>query len=295
MLSIAIGGPVAMAAEPMAGDRFENSIKMKLAYIPPGEFEMGSPDSERDRDHNEKLHHVKLTKGFYLGVYEVTQAQYQRIMGRNPAHFSKDGWGKSEVSDRDTASFPVEQVSFEWAAEFCNALSKSEGLSAYYRLTQFEKSKSQDARIEIAENGGNGYRLPTEAEWEFACRAGTKTPFHFGDVLNGKDANVNGEYPYGTTTKGPHLNRTREVGNYAPNRFGLYDMHGNVREWCSDWYGEYRGDVVDPRGPESGEFRVMRGGSLNSLARYSRSAHRFGYRPPQSDRYSGFRVARTYP
>src|SRR4029077_8680599 len=137
--------------------------------------------------------------GFYLGAYEVTQSQFEKLLGRNPAGFSKDGDGKSAVEGKDTASFPVEQVSWYDAVEFCNALSKSEGLPEYYTLIRHDINKKKIVGAEVAKDGGKGYRLPTEAEWECACRAGTKTPFHFGDMLNGKDANVNGEYPYGTS------------------------------------------------------------------------------------------------
>lgn len=284
---------VTNSAEPKAGEIIENSIKLKLAFIPPGEFEMGSPESEKDRDNNEKLHHVKLTKGFYLGAYEVTQSQFEKVLGRNPAGFSKDGDEKSAVEGKDTTSFPVEQVSWCDSVEFCNALSKSEGLPEYYTLIRYNKRKIVGA--EVAKNGEKGYRLPTEAEWEYACRAGTKTPFHFGDMLNSKDANMNGEYPYGTSTKGASLERTREVGAYAPNKFGLYDMHGNVGEWCNDWYGDYAGDGVDPKGPDSGDWVVLRGGAYFVSGRHARSASRVAIAPYIRAVSGGFRVARTYP
>ncbi len=286
---------MANSAEPKAGNIIKNSIEMRLAYIPRGEFEMGSPESEKDRRdrEGEKLHHVKLTKGFYLGAYEVTQSQFKKVLGRNPAWFSKDGDGKSKVAGKDTASFPVEQVSWYDAVEFCNALSKSEGLPEYYTLIRDDKKNKASA--EVVEGGGKGYRLPTEAEWEYACRAGTETPFHFGDELNGKDANVDGEFPYGTSTKGPSLNRTREVGGYAPNKFGLYDMHGNVWEWCNDWYGDYAGDRVDPKGPAvSVDCRVLRGGAF-SHAHEARSASRLFYQPTYRSGNFGFRVAMTHP
>jgi len=224
---------VANSAEPKAGEIIENSIKMKLAYIPPGEFDMGSPESEKDRSYDEKLHRVKLTKGFYLGAYEVTQSQFEKVLKRNPSYFHKDGGGKSEVAGKDTSSFPVERVSWYHAVEFCNALSKSEKLPEYYTLREVEREDGAITIAKVTENGGNGYRLPTEAEWEYACRAGTKTPFHFGEMLNGKEANVDGSHPYGTATKGPKLGRPCTVGSYPANAFGLYDMHGNVWEWVS--------------------------------------------------------------
>ena len=286
---------VVAPAEPKAGDIIENSIKMKLAYIPPGEFDMGSPESEKERLGFEKLHHVKLTKGFYLGVYEVTQSQFEEVLGRNPSYYSKDGYHKIAVAGKVTARFPVEYVDWFDAIEFCNALSKSEKLPEYYTLLEVNREGGRITRALVTENGSKGYRLPTEAEWEYACRAGTKTPFHFGDVLNGKDANVNGEFPYGTATKGPNLGRPCTVGSYPANAFGLYDMHGNVFEWCNDWDEEYTGDGVDPQGPDSGAARVLRGGSFGYFALLARSAIRGGNIPTHRASSYGFRAARTGP
>ncbi len=184
-----------------AAKTLTNSIDMKLALIPAGEFEMGdSIDGP--------VHRVRISKPFYLGVYEVTQSQYKQVVGTNPSWFSKTGVGKGKVSGLDTSDSPVEWVSWDDAQEFCKKLSALSG----------EQSM------------GREYRLPTEAEWEYACRAGTQTKFHFGDVLNGDKANVNGTEPEGTTTKGPYLGRTTSVGRYGANAFGLYDMHGNVWE-----------------------------------------------------------------
>lgn len=278
----------ATAADTSPGAVIENSIKMKLAYIPPGEFEMGAPERERvARDAGEeKLHHVKLTKGFYLGAYEVTQSQFQQVLGRNPASYSKDGENKAEVEGEDTTSFPVERVTWFDAVEFCNALSKREKLAEYYALSEVKREDGAIKSAKVTVNGGKGYRLPTEAEWEYACRAGTKTMFHFGDALDGDEANVKGQ----TVS----LYRACAVGSYAANRFGLYDMHGNVFEWCSDWFAEYDGDAVDPQGPESGESRMVRGGSFINGARNARSAAR-PYAPPASRTdYLGFRAARAY-
>jgi formylglycine-generating enzyme required for sulfatase activity len=219
---------------------------MKLVYIPPGEFMMGSPDSEKDRFSREgPQHRVRITKGFYMTVTEVTQAQWKAVMGNNPSNFKDD-------------DLPVAQVSWDYAVEFCSRLSQKEG---------------------------KGYRLPTEAEWEYACRAGTTTRFYFGD--NDSMLSDYAWYYENTGTK------TLPVGKKKPNSFGLYDMHGNVSEWCSDWYDEdyySQSPVDDPKGPSTGQYRVIRGGSWNYLPRLSRSANRIGRLPDHSDYGFGFRV-----
>ncbi len=241
--------------------RMTNSIGMSLVLIPAGEFSMGSPDSEADRGLGEgPQHQVRITKPFYLGACEVTQGEYESVMGRNPSRFKL-------VLGQDTARFPVEQVSWHDALEFCRHLSEADGRS---------------------------YRLPTEAEWEYACRAGTTTPFSFGDVLDGHEANCDGNEPYCAEGKGPYLRRPTPVGSYAANAFGLHDMHGNVYEWCADWYdANYYASspCEDPQGPESGEYRVTRGGCWFLSARLCRSAYR--RECPAQAQYSflGFRVA----
>ena len=182
-----------------------DSIGIKLRLIPAGEFMMGSPDNEEERRDDEgPAHRVRITKPFYLGVYEVTQEQYVQLTGNNPSKFA----GKTN---------PVEVVNWKEATEFCAKLSAKEGVE---------------------------YRLPTEAQWEWACRAGTATPFHFGYATNGSQANTNGKRPYDATPRppypewklGPSHGRTTVVGSYPPNAWGLHDMHGNVSEWCRDWY-----------------------------------------------------------
>lgn len=240
-----------------------NSIGMKLKLIPAGEFLMGSPAHEEDRGSDEQQHRERIAKPFYLGVYEVTQSEYERVMGTNPSVFKM-------ASGRDTSLFPVENVSWEDAVEFCCKLSAMSG----------ERS------------AGREYRLPTEAEWEYACRAGTTTPFHFGSRLNGSEANCNGKYPYGTETKGMHLERTTTVGSYTRNAFGLYDMHGNVLEWCNDWYDYANSPASDPQGPSRDSYRVIRGGGWNNDARYCRSADRsFSLPDLRFNGSYGFRVA----
>ena len=261
-----------------------NSIGTKLVLIPAGEFMMGSPREEIDGlirefsflksilEAEQPQHRVRITKPYYLGMYEVTQAEYERVMGTNPSAFSRGGSSSAKVSGQDTSRFPVERVSWEEAVEFCRRLSA----------------------LPAERAAGRVYRLPTEAEWEFACRAGTTTPFHFGSQLNGREANCDGNFPYGTTTKGPYLERPTTVGSYGANGFGLFDMHGNVWEWCSDWYGSgyyAESPVDDPTGPTAGSIRVIRGGSWLSHARGCRSASRYRRAPFYRNVYLGFRVA----
>ncbi|MBM4096714.1 MAG: hypothetical protein FJ261_08050 [Planctomycetes bacterium] len=235
-----------------------NSIGMKLVRIPKGKFLMGSPETEAVRDTDETQHEVILTKDFYLGVFEVTQAEYEKVMGDNPSRFKG-------------AQLPVETVSWEDAFLFC------------LKLSEFPEERK----------AGHVYRLPAEAQWEYACRAGTTTPFHFGKALNGAQANCNGIYPYGTTTKGPNLGKTSAVGSYPANAWGLHDMHGNVWEWCADWYGGVylAGSVTDPIGPATGSIRVYRGGSWRFDAVHCRSANRLRLDPSVRRNDLGFRVA----
>ncbi len=259
-----------------------NSIGMKLMLIPPGEFLMGSPREEFEHLANaypdfvsmfqreQPQHRVRITKPYYLGVYEVTQGEYQQVMGRNPSWFSRSGDGSEAVAGRDTRQFPVEWVSWDDAQEFCRRLS----------------------RLAAEQAAGRVYRLPTEAEWEHACRAGSVTPFHFGAELNGSQANCNGNLPMGTEELGPFLGRTTQVGSYMPNAFGLYDMHGNVWEWCSSRYEPYTAaPETDPAGAEAGAIRLYRGGGWAGYASFARSAFRGGGPPTELAQNIGFRVA----
>jgi len=247
-------------------------VKMKLVRIEPGTFSMGSPPGEKDRDGDEFQHPVEISKPFFMGIHEVTQAQYQRIIGKNPSWFSAQGDGNGKVAGLNTDDFPVEQVSWNDAMEFCRTASN------------LPQVKAQGWLVD----------LPTEAEWEYACRAGTKTPFHFGDTISTDQANYNGNYTYGNGAKGVNRERTVKVGSFAANAWGLYDMHGNVCEWCKDWYDKdyYKNSVrLDPQGPGDGKFRVLRGGSWHLNPRYCRSAYRNNVVSPDS-RYNdvGFRV-----
>lgn len=271
---------------------FENTIGMKLQLIPPGEFQMGSPESEEDRDKEEAQRPMKIPKAFYLGKYEVTQMEYRKITGQNPSWFSAAGGGKKQVSDLNTDRCPAEQVSWLDALAFCNKLSEREGLPKYYSISG----------TQVTIKGGRGYRLPTEAEWEYSCRAGTRTPFHFGTSNNGENANIDGTKPYGTTSKGPYLERTTSVGRYASNQFGLHDMHGNVWELCQDWHDlrdawknshDSRFTENDPLRDESRNVsfsRAMRGGDWFSDAMHTRSARRVYNRIDERASTIGFRV-----
>lgn len=253
-----------------------NDIGMKLTLIPPGKFLMGSPTDEEGREEDETLHPVEITRPYYLGVYEITQEEYERVMGKNPSWFApRPKESKQNVEGLDTSRFPVEWLAIEDAEEFCRKLSE----------------------LPAEKKAGRAYRLPTEAEWEYACRAGTGTPFYTGKSLSTKQANFDGLRPYYGAEKGSYLQRTTTVGSYDPNPFGLYDMAGNVWEWCADNYAAYdpskRIDQVGERKPGLSR-QLFRGGSWYFDARYSRAAER-GHRAMEAlshDRCNdvGFRV-----
>jgi formylglycine-generating enzyme required for sulfatase activity len=247
--------------------RVLNSLGMTLVLIPAGTFRMGSQPGEAERGEDEgPYHEVTITEPYYLGMYPVTQRQYELVMGENPSYFNSNKGGGPD--------HPVERVSWFDALEFCN------------RLSALPAEKA----------AGRVYRLPTEAEWEYACRAGQPTPFSSGMTLSSREANFNGNYPYGHVARGPYLERTTRVGSYSPNPFNLYDMHGNVWEWCSDYYDRlyYRKSPrYDPMGPSEGKLRVVRGGSCYNIARFCRSAYRFGVVPNNRDLDVGVRVVLT--
>jgi uncharacterized protein (TIGR02996 family) len=251
-----------------------NSLGMTLALIPPGKFWMGSPDDEDGHSaHEGPQHEVEITRPFYLGVFPVTQEQYQKVMGTNPSWFSAEGGGKDKVTGLDTGNFPVERVSWEDAVAFCKDLSEMPEEKRKKRL----------------------YRLPTEAEWEYACRGGasSSSPFHFGASLSSTQANFDGNYPYGGAALGPYLRRTCAVGSHKPNAFGLHDLHGNVWEWCADWYGENyynQSPRQGPQGPQNGGRCVLRGGSWYNYAEGCRAATRYWYEPSDRVNDLGFRV-----
>jgi formylglycine-generating enzyme required for sulfatase activity len=229
---------------------------------------MGSPESEGGVE-DEKPHQA-VVAGFIMGKFEVTQGEYRELMGINPSYFKGD-------------SLPVEQVSWFDAVAYCNALSLKEGLVPAYTINGDSVSWDRTA---------GGYRLPTEAEWEYACRAGTSTPFSTGNIITTDQANFNGDVPYANNPRGHGRDRTTTAGSFLPNPWGLYDMHGNVYEWCWDWYGEYSGDTAAGK---TGTGRVVRGGSWRGSAFWVRSAFRDSYNPSNRSEMVGFRVVRSEP
>jgi formylglycine-generating enzyme required for sulfatase activity len=261
-----------------------NGLGMKLVLVGPGRFLMGSPASEADRSDDEQQHEVEITRPFYLGVHAVTVGNFRTFVERTgyKTEAERSGgasrWNGSKWELDPRANWrkpgfkqgydhPVTCVSWNDAQEFCKWLSG------------IEKERL--------------YRLLTEAEWEYACRGpvSSSTPFHFGTSLSSAQANFDGNYPYGGASKGPYLERTTPVGSYPPNALGLYDMHGNVWEWCADWYGPYADTfVTDPTGPTTGERRVLRGGSWSNSGRSCRAAYRFNDEPGYRSDYLGFRV-----
>jgi formylglycine-generating enzyme required for sulfatase activity len=239
---------------PPLGEEFTvPSISMEMIWCPPGTFTMGSPISEKGRIDDEFQHQVTLTNGFHLGKYEVTQAQWERVMGNNPSSF--------KGSNR-----PVENVSWKDAVDFCR------------KLNSIEKKAGRVAQ-------GKSYQLPTEAQWEYACRAYTTTAYSWGNYLSDSQANYNwNKYD---NRKG----ETHNVGNYAANPWGFFDMHGNVLEWTADWYHYSSGNpVFDPSGPASGSRRVLRGGAWGSAGTQLRSAKRISVNPNDRNEFIGFRV-----
>ena len=239
-------------------------VKYVFRWCPAGTFMMGSPEDELKRGEVETQHQVTLSRGFWMLESEVTQEMWESVMGttiQEQTNKNEDYKDLSGVGPK----YPMYNVNCEESEEFCRKLSSLSGQSV---------------------------RLPSEAEWEYACRAGTSSPYSFGGVLNGDKANCHGNYPYGTTIKGKYLEQTSEVKSYSPNAWGLYDMHGNVMEWCNDWYGDYpSGSVTDPTGPEGGSRRVLRGGCWDSGAKHCRSASRYGGDPGLRSGLLGFRLA----
>ena len=233
----------------------------EMVRINGGTFTMGSPANERGRSANEGPQRQVTVSSFLIGKYPVTQAEYRKIMEANPSTFKGD-------------NLPVEQVSWFDAIEYCNKRSQKEGLQPAYTRNGNNVTWDREA---------NGYRLPTEAEWEYACRAETQTPYYSGTSVD--DAGW-----YSGNSKG----QTHPVGEKQPNPWGLYDMHGNVLEWCWDWLGAYTsGAQTDPVGASSGTSRVYRGGCWRFEANQTRSAYRYGNNANLRSFIVGIRIVRT--
>jgi formylglycine-generating enzyme required for sulfatase activity len=235
-----------------------NGVTLEMVEIPGGTFIMGSPENEAERSSDESPQHQVTVPSFFIGKYELTQAQYQAITGNNPSYFKGN-------------NRPVEQVSWNDAVTFCEKLSQ----------------KTQ-----------KNYRLPSEAEWEYACRAGTTTPFYFGDNITPDLVNYNGNYPYESALKGKYRQQTTDVGTFPPNAFGLYDMHGNVWEWCEDdWHENYLNAPIDGSAwnSRSGiDKKLLRGGSWSFDARYCRAAARNWFSRVFRYLNYGFRVVSSF-
>lgn len=256
--------PVPHASD-LVEDSFGVSVELRLGnarqafrWVAPGRFLMGSPPGEAQRGSAETLHEVTLSRGFWLADTTCTQAFWLAVSPANPSHFQAQ------------ANNPVENVAWHDAQRFISELNRRlPGLPA---------------------------RLPTEAEWEYACRAGTTTPFSFGEQVTPAQVNYHGDYPYADGLGGLYRQCTVPTGSLPANLWGLYEMHGNVWEWCADWYAEYPSEAqLDPRGPSFGKMRVLRGGTWSDPARYARSATRSRIEPAYRPRSTGFRIVLGQP
>ena len=240
----------ALTSAPVEGASFSiPKLNLDMLWCKPGTFLMGSPEGEEGRADDETQHNVTLTQGFYLGKHEMTQEQWEKVMGTSP-------------STSPGPTLPVEQVSWDDAIKFCE------------KLTQMEKAAGRLPEEWV-------YTLPTEAQWEYACRAGTTTAYSFGDTMTPKQANYDG-----------NIGKTTVVGTYPANPWGFHDLHGNIWEWCLDWSGKYPdGSASDPAGPSFGSARVFRGGSWYRIVWSMRSANRYGTAPDIRGISLGFRLS----
>lgn len=247
-----------------------------------GTFQMGSPETEEWRSVDETQHSVTVSD-FYISAYELTQKEYEEIAGNNPSNFLGE-------------NLPVENISWLEAVAYCNARSEKEGLTPAYTI---------DGQNVFWDRSADGYRLPTETEWEYACRAGTTTPFYMENSPSAEEANYYGHYPYEIEDNyfsqgnlqvqpGEYRQTTVAVGSFSANPYGLYDMHGNVGEWVWDYYGKYPAEEqTDPTGPASGTLRVYRGGGWNDFAKNMRSAYRATLEQNKASFNLGIRLVRN--
>ncbi|HPF30098.1 MAG TPA: flavodoxin, partial [Lachnospiraceae bacterium] len=260
----------------------------EFIYITGGTYDMGSPDTENWRTPDETLHTVTVGD-FYMSAYELTQEEYEAVMGNNPSTFSGE-------------NLPVENISWLDAVNYCNARSEQEGLTPAYIIDG--DTDSDEPRV-LWNRGADGYRLPTEAEWEYACRAGTVTPFNTETSISPEESNYYGHYPYDieenyfsqsnlTTQPGEYRQTTVAVDSFSPNAWGLYNMHGNVSEWVWDYYGSYDTEAVtNPTGPATGNLKVYRGGGWNDFAKNIRSAYRATLEEDMGSFNVGIRLVRN--
>ena len=276
----AAGEAVITVTSQDGGKTAQCSVKIypaNFVRINSGTFTMGSPESEPEREDDEIQHSVTIST-FYMCKYHVTQAEYQAIMGNNP-------------SVHEGPNLPVNNIIWFEAIDYCNKLSRKDDLEPVYTVTGIGENRSVSWN-----RNANGYRLPTEAEWEFACRAGTKTPFSTGNNITTNQANFNGYYPYNNNAAGIYRDKMLPVGSFAANPWGLYDMHGNVSEWCWDWYDEYpTGAQTDPQGVshKTQAGKVVRGGTFGNIEIIQRSAKRLNSNPNETVGGIGFRVVRN--
>ena len=280
--------PVQFRSRQAGEQRGDNGLELKLCWCPPGAFWMGSAPGERSRVESQGPVRVVLSRGFWLGKFEVTQSQWKKVMGlslreqraRDPDQPRPVGDGTMRDHVGEGPDHPIYFVGHVEAEEFCRRLTESEGAAG--RLA-----------------AGWEYRLPTEAQWEYACRAGTRSATPFGDGLGSTQANFDGTHPYDGAPQGPYLRETTPVGQYPANPWGLHDMVGNVWEWCRDGYAPELAGGVDPRGPSAAPDKVFRGGCWHDPGSNLRSGGPRYWGPPQTQRGSGlgFRVAllRTDP
>lgn len=276
-------GSASWTAEKQPADQTEPAdVPEGFVKIQGGTFQMGSPETEAWRSNDETAHPVTVSD-FYMGVYEVTQKEYQEVTKNNPSNFKGN-------------DLPVESLTWYEAVAYCNARSEKEGL---------EKAYTIDGQNVTWNRSADGYRLPTEAEWEYACRAGTKTPFNTETSISPEESNYFGHYPYLIeenyfsqekldTEPGEYRETTVAVDSFSPNQWGLYNMHGNVGEWCWDYYGDYpAGEQTDPAGAETGTRRIYRGGGWNDFAKHIRSAYRASSPADRSSAATGLRLVRN--
>lgn len=261
-----------------ADEKISSSAGLKLIPVKAGTFQMGSPKSEKGRSRDESPRQVILSKDFHIAETEITQKQWHLVMGTSFKDLINKQRGPvgrgANLSSTPSAIGDDEPMIFvNWldCQEFCSELTK------------------KDLAAKIIPKGSQ-YSLPTEAQWEYACRAGTTTPFSSGDIFTSELANFYGKISYGTETLGIYREKTTPVKTFPSNPWGLYDMHGNVYEWCLDWYHEKPSELKDPNGPSKGDGRIIRGGAWDRKATSLRSAYRYSRDPNRRAHNIGFRV-----